>query len=222
MGSPQINDVFPLDNDYMNVDWANPNDFYGTECGNWTPTPSTHQQLLGNGQPLIPTELTHSPWSVERLPANLRADAGCVAFEPARGAPYDTFRAREEYLHSRQEFPVVFGPEPVSPVVEEERDDWEVINSYAGSSTMHDSPKSDGVSWYQVDSSPQDSPSPYQVGGQSYVFSTRVSGSLSPKPPRGRQRALTTKEKREALVVRKAKACWACHLSKIKVSDNEA
>jgi hypothetical protein len=33
--------------------------------------------------------------------------------------------------------------------------------------------------------------------------------------------ALTTQAKREALDVRKAKACWACHLSKIKVSDDE-
>ena len=222
MDSPQLTDVFPLDSDCMNVDWGRANDFYGMECGNWTPTPLTHQQLLENGQPPIATEQSHSPWSGERLPPTLRADAGCVAFEPARGAPYATFRAREEYLHSRQEFPVVFNPEPVSPMVDEESDDWEVVNSYVGSPTVHDSPKSDGVSWFQVDSSPQSSPSPCQVAGQSHMFSTRVSGSSSPRPPRGRQRALTTKEKREALDVRKAKACWACHLSKIKVGDNEA
>lgn len=34
---------------------------------------------------------------------------------------------------------------------------------------------------------------------------------------RCRQRALTAEEKNHALNVRKAKACWACHLSKIKV-----
>ena len=35
---------------------------------------------------------------------------------------------------------------------------------------------------------------------------------------RGRQRGLTDEEKKEARWVREAKACWACHISRIKVS----
>jgi hypothetical protein len=220
MGSPQFADVFPLDNDCMTTDWASADNFYGTEYGHWASAPLTHQQPAESVQHFVKTELSHSPWSAERLPPNHRADAGCVTFEPPRGSPYETFKAREEYLDSGQTLPVMFGPEPVSPMIDE-GDDWEVVHSYAGSSTVHDSPRSEGISWCQIDSSPQNSPSPYQVAGHSNLFGTQVPESSSPRPPRGRQRALTTQEKREALDVRKAKACWACHLSKIKVSDDE-
>ncbi|KAL3417738.1 hypothetical protein PVAG01_10748 [Phlyctema vagabunda] len=51
----------------------------------------------------------------------------------------------------------------------------------------------------------------------SHIFSVR-SGIEKPKPTRGRMRPLTVKGKREALEVRNAGACWACHLSKVKCS----
>ena len=46
------------------------------------------------------------------------------------------------------------------------------------------------------------------------VDATKSTGLNS--PPRRRQRLLTSKEKEEARTVRTAKACWACHLAKIK------
>lgn len=49
-----------------------------------------------------------------------------------------------------------------------------------------------------------------------HVFSV-AKGSRSRKYPRGRRRSLTAQEKGEALEIRKVKACWTCHLSKIKV-----
>ena len=44
-----------------------------------------------------------------------------------------------------------------------------------------------------------------------------LSPILGKKIARGRQRGLTDEEKKEARAVRQAKACWACHISKIKV-----
>lgn len=214
MGSPSLTDGFSYDNDLMTMDWINANNYYGPECGPWGQPPITQQQQLRNGP-------SQGPWSVEALPVNHSPNAGCVAFEPDRGMPYEAFRAGEEYLASGQHFPVMFGPEPVSPMVDEESDGWEVIRSYASSMTVHDSPKSEGFSWSQVDLSPQNSPSPCQVTGHSHIFSANMPEPPSPKAPRGRQRALTTQEKQEASDVRKAKACWACHLSKIKVSNEE-
>jgi hypothetical protein len=210
MGSPPLTDAdgFSFNNDSPTMDWINA---YGPECGTWGPATVTQQQLLSSGQ----------PWSVERLPANHSANPGCVAFEPDRGPSYVPFKAGEDYLVSGQHFPVMFGPEPVSPIVDDEGEDWEVICSYPNSIIVLDSPKSEELSWSQVDFSPQNTPSPCQVTGHSHMFSAIVPESPSSKP-RGRQRALTKQEKQEASDVRKAKACWACHLSKIKVSNNEA
>jgi hypothetical protein len=52
------------------------------------------------------------------------------------------------------------------------------------------------------------------------AYPNYVSDLVLGKPPRGRQRALTSQEKQEAVVARKAMACWACHLSKIKVRSS--
>jgi hypothetical protein len=207
--SPNPNDPFLFEHDYTNAVWA----AAGNMC-EWDPS---HLQLIEGAQPAMPTALSHSPWNVERIPGDHEAGAGCGAFEPARGTPYDIFRAREEFMNARQALPAAFIPEPVSPILDES-DEWELIASCAGSSpTVHDSPLSDGASWCQIGPSPQSTPSPDQAVGHSHVFSAYSRGSSSSKLPRGRQRALTAQERRAALEVRKAKACWACHLSKIKV-----
>lgn len=176
------------------------------------------QPYLRNQVSLIPTEIRQEPWSAERLPPGHTAGAGCVTFEPDRVPGYDNFALREPIRRTDISY---FGPQPVSPAADEEVDEYDVVHSNSGSSMAHESPKSEGASWCIIDSSPQDSPSPYQAMGHSSVFSSRGRSPLSPKPPRGRQRALTTQQRSEALSVRKAKACWACHLSKIKVSVKE-
>lgn len=221
MGSPQLNDAFPLDNEFMSEGWGAGNNIYEIGGGQWPSSSLTHQQLMGNMEPLIPTELSQSPWSVERMPPNQTADPACVTFEPPPGIPLKILKAREEVLESKKPF----GPDP--PVSPMDDDGWEDIymnmgSSYAGSSTVHDSPRSEGQSWLQIDSSPFNSPSPVQIAGQHIFTATNITGSASPKSRGGRTRALTPQEKQETLDVRKAKACWACHLSKIKVSNNKA
>jgi hypothetical protein len=206
----------------MTAGWNGVGKVYETEGTHWPPSSPPHPQAMEDVQTVIPTTLSHSPWNVERLPPHHRADAGSGTFEPTRGAPYDTYIAREEYITAREQLAPVFGPEPVSPVVEEESDEWEYIPPYASSSTtVHGSPQSEILTWQQIASSPQSSPSPNQIGGYPLMFTARPRGSSSPKSTRGRQRALTPQEKQHALEVRKAKACWACHLSKIKVRVNE-
>jgi hypothetical protein len=222
MSSSRVTGVFPLDHDYMTADWGISNSVYDMDVGQWPSAPLTHQQLMNNNtEQSIPAELSQSPWSVVRLPPNQQVDAGVVTFAPQRGRPYEILRLREEILESRPALPVVFGPEPpVSPVIDDDMDGWEDLygaSSYAGSSTVHDSPRSEGLSWCQIDSSPLNSPSPGQVAGQSHMFKAVVPGSASPKSRGIRTRALTPQEKQETRDVRKAKACWACHLSKIKV-----
>ena len=207
----------------MRAGWGTGNNIYEMGGGQWPSAPLTHQHSMCNMEPLIPTEMSQSPWSVARLPPNQRADPGCVTFEPPAGRPLEILRVREEVLESKK----VFGPEPsISPMMDD-IDGWEDVypctgSSYASSSTVHDSPRSEGFSWHLIDSSPLNSPSPVQIAGPSHEFAaTNITGSVSPKSRGGRTRALTPQEKQETLDVRKAKACWACHLSKIKVRNNE-
>lgn len=177
----------------------------------------THLQVNEDAHPSMPPAPSHSPWNVERIPGNHAAGAGGGTFEPARGTPYDIFRAREEYINARQAFPSAFIPEAVSPILDDS-DEWEHIASCPSSSpTVHDSPQSDGALWCQIGPSPQSTPSPDQTVRHSHIFSAYSRETSSSKLPRGRQRALTAQQRRAALEVRKAKACWACHLSKIKV-----
>jgi hypothetical protein len=206
----------------MTAEWNCVGNIYETEGTHWPPSSPPHPQAMEDIQSAIPTTLSHSPWNVEGLPPHHRADAGSGTFEPTRGAPYETYIAREEYINAREQPAPVFGPEPVSPVVEEESDEWEFIPSSASSSTaVHGSPQSESLTWQQIGLSPQSSPSPNQIGGHPLMFTACPRGSSTAKSTRGRQRPLTVQEKQEALEVRKAKACWACHLSKIKVRVNK-
>jgi hypothetical protein len=200
----------------MTTEWTGGH-VYSTEHGQWSSATVTKVESDNTRKyPENTPTPARSPWNSQSAQENgFGADAvsGCVAFEPPRGIPYDTFRMGEEYLQAN---PGV--PEVVSPAWDGESEGWHVISSYPPSTILsHDSPLSLDSPWSHVGSPPQSSsPLPHQGDTHSHVFSAYPGESKS-GPARGRQRALTSQEKQEALIVRKAKACWACHLSKIKV-----
>jgi hypothetical protein len=121
-------------------------------------------------------------------------------------------------------------PTAASPTGEDsDHDGWQnlTITSYTNSSipsqgspkSAEGSQKSAGGSPFEIIDTPRQTPSPrphHHDHQHIFTFYPGISKS-EPKLPRGRQRRLTSKEKEEAREVRDAKACWACHLSKIKV-----
>lgn len=206
----------------MIPDWNNAEDVY-TANSQWSLATATQAdvQELQNAYPEHTPTPAQSPWNSESAQDNVygaNATTGCVAFEPPPGAPFETFRIREEYLQNSLPIPEVFGTEPISPSGDGESEGWDVVASYPASTIRsYDSPRSQDSPWSLVNSPPPSSSSPQQSNEtHSHVFSA-YPGEPKTAAPRGRQRALTVQEKQEALVVRKAKACWACHLSKIKV-----
>jgi hypothetical protein len=195
------------------------------ETGQWsssTVTPLQPQNIGTDYSEGTPTP-AQSPWNSQAAQVDgygIDASAGCVTFEPDPGLPYDTFKLGEEFLQNDRPMLERFGPESaVSPVWDGESEGWHVVPSYPPSSVpSHDSPQSLDSSWSHVGSPLSTASSTVQhTENHSHVFSAYLSEPKS-APARGRQRALTSQEKQEALVVRKAKACWACHLSKIKVN----
>jgi hypothetical protein len=201
----------------MTTEWTGGN-IYSAESGQWSS--ATVTEVQSNDARNTYSENTptpaQSPWNSQSAQKNgFGADAstGCVTFEPPPGLPYDTFKIGEEYLQANQGI-----PEVVSPAWDGESEGWHVISSYPSSTIRsHDSPLSQDSPWSHVGSPPpSSSPPPHQAESHSHVFSA-YPGEPKSTPARGRQRALTSQEKQEALIVRKAKACWACHLSKIKV-----
>lgn len=109
----------------------------------------------------------------------------------------------DEYLKPRQ-------GDPASPTGDGASDGWVVTSGPSSSYALsHHSPYSHG--------SPVSHSSPVraEVHQHSHVFDADARVSK----PKGRQRSLTTKEKKDAREVRDAKACWACHISKTKVSN---
>jgi hypothetical protein len=218
--SPLYPDTFSLDNEYNMNDWRT--DEYPAGISQFSTVTLTHQPLhdqYQDGSPL----LNQSPWNSQYLQRNTfgtEPDAGCVAFGPTRGTPYDAYVSGEQFLEVNQQNQQDFKAmdlEPVSPAGTEE---WQVVPSHPSSSIpSQGSPHSEGSTWSRLSTPPLNpaSPQPNTDENHSHVFSA-YAGVPSPKLPRGRQRALTSQEKREARDVRKAKACWACHLSKIKCS----
>jgi len=99
-----------------------------------------------------------------------------------------------------------------SPLMEYENDGWMIpsipSSNYAlshNSHNSHHSPASLG--------SPVSRASPSILDSHHHV----VDADPAVAKPKGRQRSLTAKEKKDARDVRDAKACWACHISKTKV-----
>jgi len=219
--------VFPFDRDFNNdiimPDWGL-EEQYMTNESQWSQL--TVQALPNQNDYSENTPMqSRSPWNSQSAHNNgfgSSALAGGVAFEPARGSPYETYLLRQPILDpSNQIIPEIYVPE-ASPVLDSENE-WQLVpstvNSYPSSSIRsHESPRSEGSPWTHVDSPPASSASPQSQPDQHFHILHAHPGLSSPKLHRGRQRALTTQEKKEALDVRKAKACWACHLSKIKCS----
>jgi len=218
--SPQYADIFSFESDYkIMTDWNGMGETYNADVSQLSSNTLTQLQTdpYAHAGPIMSGSPWHLP-SVQNSTPDQKVDTGCVAFEPARGATYETHRLGEEYLRSDHQNNDIYDTEPVSPTWDAESEPWQFVTSYPNSTARsHDSPQSEGSPWSQV-STPTTgaSPSQQQAETHTHVFSA-LPGVSNPKLPRGRQRALTSQEKREALDVRKAKACWACHLSKIKV-----
>lgn len=153
------------------------------------------------------------PWNSQTAQASnvaSYANSGVSAFEPPPAPPYYMHITRQELLDTGQSTSRTFGPEPVSPAGESESDGW-VVPSYPSSyAASHGSPKSHNSPASHISSPPQHEPE------HQHIFTSHPDVP-KPRPLRGRQRGLTTQEKKQARDVREAKACWACHISKIKV-----
>jgi len=222
--SPLYSEVFNFESDsfFTGSDWSVVGDgvgnIYGTERGQWSsdiPTQLHQMPDFHLGQPSIVSEI-EIPWTPQ-VAFHTNVDTGCVAFAPPPGSPYDTYIARQEYLNTRQR-----ATEDIALSVWDDSGDegWKqvAVPSYANSSIQsHSSPHSERSPFSLIDSPPPtSSPPAHHAESHRHVFSA-YGGITRSKPLRGRQRPLTAQEKKEAREVREAKACWACHLSKIKV-----
>jgi hypothetical protein len=163
--------------------------------------------------------IPNTPWNSEQAQTSKfgsKATAGCNTFEPEPGIPFYVNKMRQEYLDAGQ--PQVIDPfiQSSMTVVTESDDEGWVVSSYPSSyAPSHNSPHSQG-------SPPSHAASPVQLEIEHHHVFSSMPGIEKAKAIRGRQRNLTTEEKQHARDVRFAKACWACHLSKTKVSDSLA
>lgn len=204
-------------------DWTGGMGVDPTATANWSS--ATVTPLQPQSSPIDFSDNTpnpaHSPWNSHTAQVDgygIDATTGCVTFEPDPGHPFETYKIGEQFLQNDQQGVEAFRTDAVSPLWDGESEGWHVVSSYAPSSAQsHDSPQSTDSSWSHVEASPPATASP-QNERHSHIFSAYPDEPRA-SPNRGRQRPLTSQEKQEALVVRKAKACWACHLSKIKVNS---
>jgi hypothetical protein len=227
--SPLYSEPFQFENDPSPMtDW-NVEDMavaYGNEGVQWSIGTITqaiaHPQQMQDFRFEQPPTSSQIPWTHQVTSFDRNADTGCVAFEPSPGPGYDAYIIGQEFLDPRQRD--VTPQAPVSPIGDDsDYEGWQKVNypSYPNSSVpSHDSPHSEGSPFSLIDT-PHQTPSPRAPpNDHQHVFTAYPGIRKTPqKLPRGRQRALTTKEKQEAREVREAKACWACHLSKIKVQS---
>lgn len=244
--SPAIQETFPLENDFQPIqEWIGIADSgYNSEMVQWPSAIMAQPQQMQDYQFGQSPTLSQIPWNPQVTAFNKYAHTGDIAFEPPPGPGYDAYLAGREVLETRQRDVT---PTAVSPTGEETRqgdvtptaasptgedsdhDGWQnlTITSYTNSSipsqgspkSAEGSQKSAGGSPFEIIHTPRQTPSPRpQHNDHQHIFTFYPGISKSePKLPRGRQRCLTSKEKEEAREVRDAKACWACHLSKIKV-----
>ena len=227
--SPLYSELFQFENEFSTItDWNVVEDMAACENEGvqWSTatiiqTTAQPQQMQDFRFEQTPTS-SQLPWTHQVTSFDGNADTGCIAFEPPRGPGYDAYLIGQEFLdpHQRDVTPQV----AVSPTADDsDYEGWQQVNypSYPNSSVpSHDSPHSEGSPFSLIDT-PHQTPSPRaHHNDHQHVFTAYPGITKTPqKLPRGRQRALTTKEKQEAREVREAKACWACHLSKIKVQS---
>ena len=221
--SPLYPEPFAFDNDFASLTAWNvvPNMVpYGNPGFEWSLATMTQPQQMHNIQFGEPSASSQIPWSHQDTSFDANASTGGVVFGPSPGPGFSAFLVGEEYLETNQR---EFTPQAsLSPVGDDsEYDGWQnvLIPSYPNSSVpSHSSPHSESSPFSLIDT-PHQTPSPRPHNNDHQHIFTTYPGITkhSQKLPRGRQRSLTTKEKQEARQVREAKACWACHLSKIKV-----
>ena len=159
--------------------------------------------------------ISNTTWNSEQAQISSfvsNANPGCNTFEPERGSPYFINEARQEYLDAGQ--PQLIEPvgQSSTTVVSESEDESWAVPSYSSSyAPSQNSPQSQG-------SPLSHAASPLQIEMEHHHVFSSMPGIEKTKATKGRQRNLTTEEKKHARDVRFAKACWACHLSKTKVS----
>ncbi|RDW88502.1 hypothetical protein BP6252_00534 [Coleophoma cylindrospora] len=122
------------------------------------------------------------------------ADIG--AFHTVRGGSTSPFQSSEAFIEGNSTASEASSPNEI-------RQNWQEYDQ--ANLTRNDAHYRKEASWQHV------------AEHHSHIFSVKA-GIEKSKPQRGRMRPLTTKGKREALEVRNAGACWACHLSKVKCS----
>lgn len=182
-----------------------------------------HSQPMQDTYPSNPDTISPGPWNSERALNNQGMGFDYTALGPTGGISYNALGLPENNLDLGQEVlgarvPGAFEPVPASQDTEGEDKDWQIVPSNASSPwASQNSSQSGSPAWCKIKPfPPSSSPKGSYDGTNSHASS--VSTALSnPKRRGARNRTLTPQEKQEAMDVRKAKACWACHLSKIKV-----
>lgn len=177
-----------------------------------TPAPTFHDQLL---YPELQDLRPRTPWNLERAHVSRFRNNATPGY---CNSELDLLPPRSVDIH-REEKLLNFGQSSILLVPDARSSSWgsdvaSYSNSLCPSSSPQGSPQHTPIS--------SDSPSPFPVPpldeteARVHVFSGLI-GPQKPKGPRGRSRPLTVEEKDAAQKVRKAGACWACHLSKVKV-----
>lgn len=210
--SSMYDDNFVFENNELQVsmDMGFPNMYTSTDV-QWSATPLI-QPKQQSASPIASSVLSNMPWNPQQVQVSkfqADANAGNGTFEPPRGTPYDTYKAREEYLETGPSSQGSICQEPPSPLGDSDTESWVITSTRSNYTPSHSSPGSLGSPQSHV-SSPRH---------HSHVFSA-VSGITKPKVPKGRQGGLTSIQKIRARQVREAKACWACHISKTRVSES--
>lgn len=183
---------------------------YTSTNSQWSATTLT-QPKQASASPIESSLMSNMPWTAQQLQVNkiqTEVNAGSEVFEPPRGSPYETYKARETYLEAGLSSQGSVGTDAVTPIVDSDSESWVITSTRSNYTPSHSSPRSQG-------SPPSHASSPRN---HSHVFSSHPSTSKG-KITKGRQRGLTQLEKKQAREVRDAKACWACHISKTKVIE---
>jgi hypothetical protein len=183
---------------------------YTSTDSQWSATTLT-QPKQASASPIESSLMSNVPWTPQQLQVSkfqTDVNAGNGVFEPPRESPYDTYKAREQYLETGPSSQGSVGTEVATPVVDSDSESWVITSTRSNYTPSHSSPRSQG-------SPPSHASSPRH---HSHVFSSHPTTNKG-KITKGRQRGLTQLEKKQAREVRDAKACWACHISKTKVIE---
>lgn len=195
---------------------------FGTDTVHWSPANQMPQAPASN--PIQHDAYgEHLNWAaheahVEVFNENLHPSF--VPFQSPQELQFPpSFKAYEEPVQQETPMRKNFVPSP-RPKKRERDPEWEEVrpSTSATSYSSHSySPPITRNTPSHASSPSQTSPSPRSGSDMhSHVFSAFPSPQKR-RPQRGRVRPLTNQEKRNAREVRLAGACWACHLSKIRV-----